>query len=276
MLMQLHQQAGRAFDDLGSRLRVIAEEAAPVVESVTALPLPEPIVIRTMTTRAWKRAHGRRARRLVMAEWRELDPRGDDARAASFAVKQERVWRRQNWPVIAAQTVDFESGQPEIVILAESLRHQDRLDASDALTKVIAHELTHLAQYQAGGGAVWQASKSYFKRLRGTADRNYNFLLEGHAYWTDGEVTTKLLGSKVELSRAPGASDIVDKALETAKPVLKGNRVSEEAVADVIAVCGIDIFNQIWTNPDLIPTHEDTKSPDAWARRFTGAAGGVR
>jgi hypothetical protein len=69
-----------------------------------------------------------------------------------------------------------------------------QLDDISVLHKLLGHEMTHLAQYAASDGAVWAAQDSYFPAQRGIADRDYPFQVEGHAYWADRQITTKLFG----------------------------------------------------------------------------------
>jgi hypothetical protein len=53
-----------------------------------------------------------------------------------------------------------------------------RLDDIPVLHKLLGHEMTHLAQYAASDGAVWEAQDSYFPAQRGIADRDYPFPVE--------------------------------------------------------------------------------------------------
>ncbi|MET7490477.1 hypothetical protein [Streptomyces sp. NPDC005538] len=199
----VRHEAGKQFDPLAEQIEAVAAETLPLVEAVTALPLPDPVVIRTMTVPAWKKAHRRSTKRLLLAETEELAPSTHDLRTALVTRKLRLKVLRRQWPAIGAQAVLFEPGQPELVILPEALRHGGRLGDTPFLYKTLAHEPTHLAQYAASEGSVWAAQDTLYPALRGVADRAYGFLLEGHAYWADQQITAKILGEPVRTARVP-------------------------------------------------------------------------
>ncbi|MFI9755796.1 hypothetical protein [Streptomyces collinus] len=180
----VHQEAGPEYAALGERLERIVAETAPLVTAVTGLPLPDPIVIRTMTLRDWKRAHRRSSKQQLVAEALQL---GVASRTKAKMARRVRLMSlRMMWPTMLGQAVAFEPGCPELVIVPEALQHAGRLDDDPVLHKLLGHEATHLAQDAASEGAVWAAQDTYFPDRRGIADRDYHFLLEGHAYWADG------------------------------------------------------------------------------------------
>lgn len=212
----VHNHAGRRYQTLADRLTAITGETLPLVESVTALPLPDPVVIRLMRHRAWLKAHVRRQNRLLAAEKIELSVPWADLRQAMVTVKAARKDRRESWPLIGAQATAFTPGKPKIAVLARALREGGVLTDEHFLYKTIAHETTHLAQYAVTRGEIWAAEDTLVPHLRGTAGRNYPFLLEGHACWADRQITTKLLGTPVltntETARTPAC------ASETSRP----------------------------------------------------------
>lgn len=68
----VRNQAGRRYETLAARLNAIADETLPLVEDITGLPLPDPVVIRLIRPRAWRTSHARRHKRLLSAETIEL------------------------------------------------------------------------------------------------------------------------------------------------------------------------------------------------------------
>ncbi|MEK8146334.1 hypothetical protein NKH18_48970 [Streptomyces sp. M10(2022)] len=184
----------------------MVEQTAPLVEAVTGLALPDTVVVRTTTARQWQAAHRRQDKGRLRAEGRELRPSRSSRRDAKAEVTALRKDRRIIWPTIGAEVVEDRQGRPELVILAQAMREAGRLNDEPTLHKIIAHEMTHLAQHTASNGSIWQLMHTLYPNERGIANRNYNFLVEGHAYWADQQITTKLLGAPVptgEISPTP-------------------------------------------------------------------------
>ncbi|WP_217570668.1 zinc-dependent metalloprotease [Streptomyces sp. GbtcB7] len=267
----VRNEAGRRFDPLADRLKAIADETLPLVESITGLPLPDSVVIRLMRPRAWRKSHVRRLKRQLGTEATELSAPWADMRTAYATIKANGKTLRQQWPLIAAHSASLVPGKPEIVVLPKSLREGGYLQDEPFLYKTVAHEATHLTQYTTTKGRIWEAQDTLFPHLRGTADRDYKFLLEGHAYWADHQVTTKILGAPVVTNEfSPHASPRF-RALQGSVPGLGTRDFFDRArgsVGDIIAEHGLDIFNQVWASPDLVPTTEETDDPAAWTARF--------
>lgn len=270
----MHQEAGRAFGALEEHLEAIAIEVAPLVESVTGLPLPDPVIIRTMTVRRWKSANWRAAKRRFHTEAQQLQTAGiavRQLRVAAVQLRNARKFRRHNWPQVLAQAVAFEPGHPEVVIMPEALRHAGRLEDTPVLYKALGHELTHLAQYAASKGAVWAAQDSFFPGLRGIEDRDYHFLVEGHAYWADQQITSKVFGKSVSTDEvSPEASARYRQLVATPeiRALREHLRRAAENVAEIIDTNGLNAFNRVWNCPDLVPLRSEVDAPELWRRRF--------
>ncbi|MFJ6898243.1 zinc-dependent metalloprotease [Streptomyces hokutonensis] len=270
----VRNEAGDRFDALAERIEAIAAETLPLVEAVTGLPLPDPIVIRTMTVRAWARDHRRSTKRLLFSEAEQFAPSLADVRTAALLRKGRLKTHRKLWPAIGGQAVLFEPGQPELVFLPEALRHAGRLDDTAFLNKALAHEQTHLAQYVASGGAAWAAQDTFFPVLRGVAGRAYGLLHEGHAYWADQQITTKIFGEPVTTDEAsPHASARFLKVFTSPQRMaaVELYRQAVDNVARIINTEGLDAFNTVWTTPDLVPTTEEVADGlTGWPARFAG------
>ncbi|MGW0924946.1 zinc-dependent metalloprotease [Streptomyces sp. NPDC002755] len=271
MHITVHHDAGRRFNNLAQRVEAVAAETAPLVEAVTGLVLPDTVVIRTMSPRAWLKAHQRRSAQLLRAEARELHAPRRRKRQAKVQHYLQCNARHRAWRLIGAQVVDFHPGQIELVILPQSMHEAGRLNNPAVLTKVICHELTHVAQHATDNGAMWRLQDSYYPELRGTADRDYAFLVEGHAYWADRQITTKLLGAPVSLK------DISPHATHRYKDLAENPHRAEtleyftkavDSVEEIVTTHGLDAFNQVWHRPDLVPTRDEASTPIGWIRRF--------
>ncbi|MFE9687160.1 hypothetical protein [Streptomyces sp. NPDC006285] len=267
----LHHEAGRRFNALAERLETIVEPIAPLVETVTGLALPDAVVIRTMTARKWQAVHRREDKRRLRAEARELHPSRSALCAAKAQTASLRNTRRAQWPTIGAQAVEFRQGHPELVVLPQALREAGRLTDEPMLYKIVAHELTHLAQYAIDDGATWSLMDTLYPDQRGTADRDYPFLLEGHAYWADREITTKLLGAPVPTGEISPHATLRYRALaETPQraAALEHMTAATDSVAQIIDTKGLAMFNRVWTTPELVPLKSEASAPELWRRRF--------
>ncbi|MEU1296071.1 hypothetical protein ABZ439_26980 [Streptomyces sp. NPDC005840] len=266
----IHQEAGSAYDSLGERLDRIAAETAPLVRNVTQLDLPEPVVIRTMKVPHWKKAHRRASKDQLKRESREI---GASSQSEAKRIRRQRLFSmRILWPTMLGQAVELEPGKPELLILPEALQLAGRLGDDPVLYKILAHEMTHLAQYCASGGAVWAAQDTLYPSLRGTEERDYSFLLEGHAYWADRQVTAKLFGKPVSTDEpSPDASSLYLKMFKSPlrSEAVERDRRSLDSVTSILEATGAATFNRVWTDPDLTPLKSETSKPELWEQRMT-------
>ncbi|TFI25544.1 hypothetical protein [Streptomyces sp. 4R-3d] len=275
MKYEVIQDAGHEFKKLNARLSEILPEVSPVVEAVTELKLPSLVLFRIMTARQWMNEHKARENRLWKRELRELDSIPyRDLRAAAAKIKGERKGRRMYWLGVGAQTVEIEAGRPEVQVLPEALKHSGLLHDVDFLYKLVGHELTHLAQYEASKGLMWTATNTLFPRFRGITDRDHNFVKEGHAYWADKRITTKVLGHPVSTKEiSPYASARYRRVHAARGPETDAYfQRSIDAVTELIDRRGISSFNRVWTNPNLVPEGAQTLNPELWHRHFERTA----
>ncbi|MBQ0855447.1 zinc-dependent metalloprotease [Streptomyces sp. BH-SS-21] len=266
----VRQEAGPEFDQLGGRLSAIAEVTSPLIETVTGLQLPDPAVIHLMTFNDWKKAHEERSLQRLRDEAAQFGVGAGGKMKAHNRRAVLLAMRFKFWPMMVGEAVDLVPGCPELVIVPEALQHAGLLNDDPVLHKMLAHEGTHLAQYTASGGGIWDEQESFFPQERGVAGRNYAFLLEGHAYWADAHVTTKIFSAPVlNGGTSPDASELWRELASHSAPeeIKAGLLRSTGAVAQLIDAVGLDVFNRVWTEPDLLPTMADG-DPEAWRQRF--------
>ncbi|WP_181801452.1 hypothetical protein [Streptomyces shenzhenensis] len=268
----VRNETRRRYNALAARIEAIADETLPLVESVTGLPLPDPVTFRLVSRRAWLRAHLKHAERQIRTEARELKVTRVEKTRAMVAALDKGKARAREWILIGAQCVEFTPGQPEVVIMPQALWEGGRLNDERFLYRTLAHEPTHLAQYAASQGQVWADQDTYFPHLRGTAEHDYDFLVEGHAYWADQVITTKLLGEPEPTAGAiPQAGSLKFRAMnEAAQSQASRGRVKEacESVGQIIDEYGLDTFNRVWATTELVPLKSETKTPELWRGRF--------
>ncbi|MFI9830830.1 hypothetical protein ACIHIX_24460 [Streptomyces sp. NPDC051913] len=270
--VDVRQEAGDQFESLAERLQHIAQEIVPVAELVTQLPLPDQVGIRTMTIPDWLRAHRDSADQQLHTEAAELSPSRTDMREARELHQTRLREVRLLWPTVGGQAVKWEPGQPEVVVLPAALQQAGRLHDDPFLYRVLAHEMTRIAQYTASSGTLWASQYTFFPQLRGVWGWDYPFLTECHAHEAAQRITTKLLGHPVP-ANAPSPYATVRYRNLWANPQrqalatrhLKG----AEAVAQIINTHRLDVFNRVWTIPALAPLRAETHSKAAaWQARF--------
>ncbi|MFJ3779812.1 hypothetical protein ACIPX0_49940 [Streptomyces sp. NPDC090075] len=272
----VRNEAGRRYDRLAERFKTIADETLPLVESITELPLPPVVTIRLMAPRAMRKSHTRRRRRLWWSEALELGASAADMRQGLAVIKAHTKNDRQTWFLIGAQSVLFTPGQPEIAVIPRALWEGGVLNDERFHYTTVAHEATHLAQYTATQGKAWADMDTLFPHLRGIADRDYRFLLEGHAYWADSQITAKLLGPPEDSTWPSPHASLRFKTLATASRKSQGGSYREHTAPSVEAIVdeyGLARFNTVWERlPELVPTRAETQRPAEWANRFRAVA----
>ncbi|MGW1976572.1 hypothetical protein [Streptomyces sp. NPDC001889] len=267
-------RAGRAHRALGEQLRAVVEAAVPVVEAVTRLPLPDPVVVRALTPRRWHFDEWRSARNHLGREITELGYRetGPYLNAAKARMLAAGAAHRKVWVAVGGQSVEYKAGRPEVVLAPEQHRHAGRYGDLPVLHKIIGHELVHLAQHAASRGETWKLQSTRFPELRGTTGRAYHWLVEGHAYWMDQLITTKMLGGPVRTDTVSEQASPLYRSVVTDAVHQEQLRYLDQAagaVESAVGHLGLDVFNQVWTRPDLVPLDEETETPKLWWERWT-------
>ncbi|HEY8986638.1 MAG TPA: zinc-dependent metalloprotease [Streptomyces sp.] len=263
----VRQEAGPEYDALGERLQQIAASTAPLVAEVTGLALPESLIIHTVTLQDWQRILRISSKQQLAAEALELGAR---SRIGAELLRHVRlVAHRRLWRLLSARVVTVAPGHCELIIIPEVLRHCGHLDDGPVLHKIVAHETAHLAQSN-GATGVWAAHNSFFPGQRGIWNRDYHYLVEGHADWADQQITTELFGSPVRVDEVrPNSSARNRKFKSSLREVARMRQ--RHAVADItqiVSAHGLSGFNRVWTTPDLVPLRSESKTPDTWPCRF--------
>lgn len=266
-------KSGRRARELAQRLEELAGVAAPLVEAVTDLELPNTVVITTTKVRKWLSDGTRRDARQIRADVRELRPTLVSRLTAKAARHEAYVSCRATWRMFGAQTVMVE-GRPEIVVLPQALQEAGRLTDESVLLKVVAHELTHVAQCHRDNGEGFHMLGTRFSQELGITDLDYSFLYEGHAYWSDAQITSKVLGAPVPIAEISPHATL--RYLDLAQSPQRASSVryverARDSVAAVIDEHGLDAFNRVWGRRDLVPLRTETSTADAWPQRLRNA-----
>ncbi|MFJ2217709.1 zinc-dependent metalloprotease [Streptomyces sp. NPDC101062] len=96
-----------------------------------------------------------------------------------------------------------------------------------------------------------------------------------HARWADQLVTHQLLGAPVNYDLTPRSDlyqqraehDVIKKTRSGPSPYVVGAQFVTAAIAEF----GLDTFNRIWPNPELIPLASELADPGIWHKRVASA-----
>jgi hypothetical protein len=278
MQYDIRQEAGEKYAALGQLIEEMAPKIAPFVGEVTALPLPETLTIRIATVPGWMRLWTQEDERLLTSEIEALSPPREEiehARAVQLARREAH-----SRMAVGAQTVRYGQEESSLVVLADNLRLTQFRDGAwsvNYVRRMLGHELAHVCQYTAGGEEYRLLTATPFLGRRQFADRSWPFTAEGYAVWAEGLVTTRM-GGTGQAPERPDGDAVPASGWSTAQ-----NRRMDEwyadagsAVSEVIALCGLQAVNRIWTQHDMLPTAAEERDHAAWQRRLLGAPQGSR
>ncbi|MFB8777979.1 zinc-dependent metalloprotease [Streptomyces broussonetiae] len=263
----------RRQKDLADRITRTLESVAPLVARTTGLPLPPAVRFRVVTPAVWRRESVAHLQRLLVRDISDLGLHPAHAKQLKRRVRMGgAIVPPMVLPMIMGWTALAADGQREVIVVPQALRHGGLLSHEPSLTKMIAHELTHLVQVAAyDDDPAWN---TLVPDLRKTDKEVTSLVLEGHALWTDGQVTTQLYGRPVD-QRHRGAQVLAlpaprNRLARTMR--LDRARYAEAATFfnDAVAIHGVDQVNRIWQDRPLLPTKDEFTDADAraWIRRI--------
>ncbi|WP_435246890.1 hypothetical protein, partial [Streptomyces sp. NRRL F-5630] len=190
MNILIEDHAGTEFTAVAKDLEETVRAVAPLVGEVTGLEHPDTVVIETVSPKGWVKQMRRLDKARFHADTDELRP--DFARKfkARGTLTASAAARNAMWMFLPAQTVPSGIARSKTFLMPEALREGGRLNDEPYLHRLVAHELTHSFQYAAAEDMYRLATTAY-PDLRDVADRDYGFLMEGHAYWVDRQITRR-------------------------------------------------------------------------------------
>ncbi|MET7474688.1 zinc-dependent metalloprotease [Streptomyces sp. NPDC005648] len=260
--------------DLRDRISTILRTVAPLVQETTALPLPPEVRFRLLTPSNWRKESLRDKERLLAQDVLDLGLAPEEGAAVSLQLKAARVFLALVWPMVGGETHVAADGQSETIIAARALHHIGLLAAEPCLYQLIAHELTHHLQMAAHSATVWD---TFFPDKRGitAGHRGISTFLEGHARWTDRQVTAHLFGAQVDFATQARRSwrcrlTSAIPGIRKAGPSSAAYETGARLIAHAVGAHGIDLANRVWKDPDLLPTAEEAAAPETWCQRIAG------
>ena len=259
--------------DLRDRILGILDTVAPHVAETTGLPLPAEVRYRLLTPKAWREEHRKNYDRVLARDITDLELTPAEIDGTRAELKVAGIFPILVWPLMLANTHRAADGQRETIIAPKTWRHAGLLANEPALYQVVAHELVHHLQAEARRGVIW---KTFFPDKRGMGDiprSSFTFVLEGHADWTDRQVTTRLFGTPADHRQAPKSWRY---RLHNGLPGIRHLGPSREAyeqgavlIAHAVDAHGTHGVNRIWKDVSLLPTTEEIADPGVWARRLS-------
>ncbi|MEV5979583.1 zinc-dependent metalloprotease [Streptomyces sp. NPDC052114] len=264
--------------ELSSKISLIAEQVAPVLEDIIELSLGRPL-LRIVGPEEMIAAVMEERHRIYALDATQFNLAFQANRALDARLRSREEDLRRFWMGGAFTTVTNEFGEPEVLIVPEALHHSGA--GTDMIAKGLAQALTHVAQHQASDGRVTVAYHTGRPDLRGFNSLAIAHLVHGHAGWADRQVTTKLLGHEVEpeptgretpefLAMMQALRERLQDPTAPAPSAAPPEAFDEGLrwVTEVIDLLGVTSFNRIWGHPRYAPTHQEIQDPALWARRM--------
>ncbi|WP_404949026.1 zinc-dependent metalloprotease [Streptomyces sp. ARC14] len=261
--------------DLQERVESILDEVVPVVRETTRLELPALVVFRIIDPKTWQ-VDSEADLAGFVSRFRARRPRWH-APAISLVERISLRGFRQVAPLLGGvlvmgATTAGPAEQSQTMLVPDALAHSGVLSSPYYLTQLVVHELVHHAQSLATHHReVWAAEKPSALLRAGSV----KFVEEGHAYWVDQQVTGRLFGEPKDIHTAPATiqSDVYQDAMKNRRIVRmrRGPDIYTEGrqlVATAIESAGLSTFNDVWTDPSLLPVKRELKHPDRWAERL--------
>ncbi|MFK4184374.1 zinc-dependent metalloprotease [Streptomyces sparsogenes] len=256
---------------LAEQIHTMIAEAAPLVEKIAELSLPPTITYRLMSPEAWAQELSTCFYRQVL---RETSGRALTSWEQRVIPRLPHGFRRAflyAWVTEDAQVVTNRLLQPEVLLVPAALRHQGLLGAPDALCEKMVRPLVLMAQIAASQGAVAPARQwPISAQVPGHPVRR---LLEGHAIWVSRQVAPLMLGSSSEERRRLHRSrffwrrHILNLVVSQGRD-LRYRKQGAWLVEQVVSGCGVERFNEVWTDPRLVPTFREFTRPHEWLQRL--------
>ncbi|MGW0491133.1 zinc-dependent metalloprotease [Streptomyces olivaceus] len=263
----------RRHPDLAERITEILRKVAPLVEETTSLSLPPEVRFRLLTPKAWRQAEGEYRQRILARDIADPDlllP-SEQIAPVRLILKATKFMPALVWPLILGSTVVAFDGRSETLVVPKALRHCGLLAHEPSLYQVITHELTHHAQDAAcDDNPAW---KTFFPHLRKIEPRSISPFVEGHAHWTDQQVTTLLYGEPVNHAqqakrslrarfhkRIPGIRDL--------GPSAAAYEQGARLVGHTVTTHGTELVNRVWKDTSLLPTPSEIAEPGDWSTRI--------
>ncbi|MEV8605601.1 hypothetical protein AB0465_37700 [Streptomyces griseoviridis] len=126
---------------------------------------------------------------------------------------------------------------------------------TDAQVELVARQLTHLVLHTCHT-TLWRQSVSVYQQDYAPG-RDLYFLTDGYASWAASQVTRTI--TEVQTPRGPD------------RPHPRYHQRARDAVTRIVEAHGVEVFNQVWEQPALYPTHQETETAEggnAWIRCF--------
>jgi hypothetical protein len=255
--------------ELAEQINQILHRVAPAVKEITDLPLPEEVLFRLLTPKAWRDETRKSHHRTLARDIADLELTSQEVDGVRIALKIMGFVPVLVWPLVLGSTLAAADGRRETIIAPRALHHGGLLVDEPALHQLVTHELVHQVQANGRSGAVWT---TLFPQKRGITGRGASAVLEGHADWADRQVTTRQFGAPADHRQSPKSWRY---RLHNALPGIRrlgpsraayeqGARLIEQAVA----ASGTELVNQVWKDAAFLPTEEEIADPDAWVRRI--------
>ncbi|MER6531414.1 zinc-dependent metalloprotease [Streptomyces sp. NPDC001508] len=259
----------RRHPDLAARITDILTMVASPIEEITGLTLPPTVRYRLTTPKAWRRETIDAKVRTLIQDTADLALTPEQTKPVALGLKLARIVPVLVWPLVNGATATAADGEQETRIAPRALHHGGLLADEPVLVQMIAHELVHHVQAAHNDTTAWQ---TLFPEHRAMPHpRITSMFLEGHARWTDQQITQHLYGAPVDDGQAPRSLRYrLHKHIPGIRHLGPSRAAYEEGArffAYVAAHAGLDQINRVWKDTALLPTKDEFAHPQSWLDR---------
>ncbi|MFD7737737.1 hypothetical protein [Streptomyces sp. MJM8645] len=275
-MFTIHNDANANADDQ-CRYERLLEAAIPLAAELSQLPLPGRITVRLATAEqfvAWQIEHNQL---LVGMAVDSLELGAVQSRLLKTTAKAGNVKGRamatKFAPMVQGAIIWRPEG-PNLVVMPAS--HAESGGTDRFLTCCLAHEITHLAQFELNPALAYAPARCGLQdqKVRRSHDerRAPHAVTEGHASWVQSRASERLCGvaTRKRLDDEPEPSELFT-SLASEFPMSGAYDLGEQFVAAVYTYGGFPLIERLLKDEDLLPTNREIQAPESWLKRHQAA-----
>ncbi|WP_030570357.1 hypothetical protein [Streptomyces aureocirculatus] len=283
------------YPQLTAHVAAIAEQVIPALESVTRLSFDAASSIRCIDRETFVHDVVAAQRRSLERDVYDVPRDRMDQVALDACLYMRERNLREGWMLASVTTLEAADGTIEVLLAQDVLHHAGVREKQ--LTAHLTQALCRALQYQAG--PLMAVHNSAYPQERGLLEEAFPaFVVTGYATWATDEVTRQLFGRPVPVFEETGFETAVfHQALGLFRtqessgdpvpgpglvwlPALHGRwfvppwlpQQGGQWAAGIVQDAGVELLNQVWAQPVLTPTLEETTDRASWIHRVRAHA----
>ncbi|MER7673118.1 hypothetical protein ABTY61_32315 [Kitasatospora sp. NPDC096128] len=275
-MFTIHNDADASAADL-HRYERLLETAVPLATELSQLPLPSHITVRIATAKQFVAGQIEHNRILFGRAIDSLELGRVKSTMLKATARAAQATRRPMAAMFAPMVqgaIIWSAEGPELVVMPAS--HAESHGTDRFLTCVLAHEMTHLAQFELNPALAWaypRCSLQDKNARRPHDDQRAPFaVIEGHAAWVQVRASMRLCGvaTRERLDHEPEPTELFTR-LKSESPIAGAYDLGEQFIATVHSYGGHALVERLLKDEDLLPTNRELRDPQAWLNRHQPA-----